>query len=78
MARPTVGMPYLVGSYLEKQRDLIQKEIAHLAGTRYLHKKEKTGDEDLLEFAAIQTLLNGGTVYLVEPEKRPGYRRSPV
>jgi len=37
----------------------------------HLHKKEKTGDEDLLESAAIQTLLNGGTVYMVEPEKMP-------
>ena len=37
----------------------------------HLHKKEKTGDEDLLEFAAIQTLLNGGTVYMVEAEKMP-------
>ena len=30
-----------------------------------------SGDEDLLEFAAIQTLLNRGTVYVVEPEKMP-------
>jgi len=30
--------------------------------------------EYLLEFAAIQTLLNGGTVYVVEPEKMPGVR----
>ena len=37
----------------------------------HLHKKEKTGDEDLLEFTAIQTLLNGGTVYVVEPETMP-------
>jgi hypothetical protein len=37
----------------------------------HLHKKEKTGDEDLLESAAIQTLVNGGTVYVVEPEKMP-------
>jgi hypothetical protein len=37
----------------------------------HLHKKEKTGDEDLLESAAIQTLLNGGTVYVVEPGKMP-------
>jgi hypothetical protein len=37
----------------------------------HLHKKEETGDEDLLEFSAIQTLLNGGTVYVVEPEKMP-------
>ena len=37
----------------------------------HLHKKEKTGDQDLLEFTAIRTLLNGGTVYVVEPEKMP-------
>ena len=37
----------------------------------HLHKKEKTGDQDLLEFTAIQTLLNGGTVYAVETEKMP-------
>ena len=37
----------------------------------HLHKKEKTGDEDLLESAAIRTLLNGGTVYMVEPGKMP-------
>ena len=37
----------------------------------HLHKKEKTGDEDLLEFAAIQTLLNGGAVYVVEPGTMP-------
>ena len=32
---------------------------------------EKRGDEDLLEFAAIQTLLNGGTGYRVAAEKIP-------
>jgi len=32
---------------------------------------EKRGDEDLLEFAAIQTPLNGGTVYWVGAEKMP-------
>jgi hypothetical protein len=37
----------------------------------HLHKKEKTGDEDLLEFTAIQTLLNGGNVYVVEPGTMP-------
>jgi hypothetical protein len=29
-------------------------------------------DEDLLDFAAVYTLLNGGAVYLVEPEEVPG------
>ena len=37
----------------------------------HLHKKEKTGDEDLLESTAIQTLLNGGTVYVVKPGTMP-------
>ncbi len=37
-----------------------------------LHSDAKPGDEDLLDAAAIQTLLNGGTVYAVEPEKVPG------
>ena len=37
----------------------------------HLHKKEKTDDEDLLEFTAIQTLLNGGNVYGVGAEKMP-------
>jgi hypothetical protein len=36
-----------------------------------LHKEAKPDDEDLLDFAAVQTLLNGGTVYAVEPEKVP-------
>jgi hypothetical protein len=37
----------------------------------HLHKKEKTGDEDLFEFTATRTLLNGGIVYVVEPENMP-------
>jgi hypothetical protein len=36
-----------------------------------LHRGVKPGDEDLLDFAAVHTLLNGGTVYAVEPEKVP-------
>ncbi len=30
------------------------------------------GDEDLLDFAAIHTFLNGGAVFAVEPEEVPG------
>jgi hypothetical protein len=29
-------------------------------------------DEDLLDLAALHTLLNSGTVYAVEPEQVPG------
>lgn len=37
-----------------------------------LHNEKETGDEDLMDFAAIHTLLNSGTVYAVEQEKVPG------
>jgi hypothetical protein len=37
----------------------------------HLHEKPELGDEDLLDFAALQTLLNGGTVYAVKPEELP-------
>ncbi|HEY9904411.1 MAG TPA: hypothetical protein V6D43_18575 [Candidatus Sericytochromatia bacterium] len=36
-----------------------------------LHSDAELGDEDLLDAAAIQTVLHGGTVYAVEPEKVP-------
>lgn len=39
--------------------------------TVFLHEEEETGDEDLLDFAAAHTLLNGGTVYTVPPEQVP-------
>lgn len=36
-----------------------------------VHTDAQPGDEDLLDSAAIQTLLNGGTVYAVEPDQVP-------
>ncbi len=36
-----------------------------------LHPEPEPDDEDMLDFVAIHTLLNGGTVYVVEPEKMP-------
>ncbi|HZP83493.1 MAG TPA: hypothetical protein VFB21_17750, partial [Chthonomonadaceae bacterium] len=36
-----------------------------------LHASAEPGDEDLVNYAAIQTLLNGGTIYTVEPEVLP-------
>jgi hypothetical protein len=36
-----------------------------------LREEAEPSDEDLLDFAAVQTFLNGGTVYAVEPEKVP-------
>jgi hypothetical protein len=37
----------------------------------HLSKRAKMGHKDLLDFAAIETLLNGGTVYAVEPKEVP-------
>lgn len=39
--------------------------------TILLHENEEAGDEDLLDLAAVLTLLKGGDVYAVEPEKVP-------
>ncbi|MBC7235878.1 MAG: hypothetical protein H5T69_08550, partial [Chloroflexi bacterium] len=39
--------------------------------TVHLRPEPTPGDEDLLDLAAIQTVLNGGTVYAVEPETVP-------
>lgn len=36
-----------------------------------LHTEAEPEDEDLLDAAAIQTLINGGTVYAVEPDVMP-------
>ena len=36
-----------------------------------LHAEPEPDDEDMLDFAAIHTLLNGGTVYAVEPNQVP-------
>ncbi|MDM9379770.1 hypothetical protein QUB80_03530 [Chlorogloeopsis sp. ULAP01] len=37
-----------------------------------VHPEQETGDEDLMDFAALHTLLNGGTVFAVSPEQVPG------
>ncbi len=36
-----------------------------------LHDEPESGDGDLLDFAAIQTILNGGAVYVTDPEEMP-------
>jgi hypothetical protein len=37
-----------------------------------LHEEAKPGGEDLLDFAAVHTFLNGGTVYALEPKNMLG------
>jgi hypothetical protein len=39
--------------------------------TAHLHDEQAPGDHDLLNTAAVQTLLHGGTVYAVEPDAVP-------
>jgi hypothetical protein len=41
------------------------------AGEARLHRKTEARDGDLVDFAAVQTLLNGGTVYALDPEEMP-------
>jgi hypothetical protein len=36
------------------------------------HDKEQVGDDDLLDLAAVQTYINSGTVYAVDPSEVPG------
>jgi hypothetical protein len=37
-----------------------------------LHEEMSSGDQDLLDYAAVQVLLNGGTVYALGSEEIPG------
>ncbi|OPY84347.1 MAG: hypothetical protein A4E72_02285 [Syntrophus sp. PtaU1.Bin208] len=43
--------------------------------TVLLDEKQEPGNEDLADFAAIQTFLNGGTVFVVPPNLLPGGAR---
>ena len=36
-----------------------------------LHSEPQPDDQDMLDFAAIHTLLNGGAVYTVDPGELP-------
>jgi hypothetical protein len=37
-----------------------------------VHEEAETGDEDLLDFATVHTLIKGGTTYVVQDEQIPG------
>ena len=37
-----------------------------------MHSQQEPGDEDLMDLAALHTILNGGTVYAVAPQQVPG------
>ena len=41
------------------------------AGQVQLHQEVEPGDQDLMDFAAVQVLLHGGSVYAVDLEKMP-------
>ncbi|CAD5939922.1 hypothetical protein PCC9214_01853 [Planktothrix tepida] len=40
-----------------------------------VHPEAEPGDDDLLNLAAVQTLLNGGIVYAVPPDSVPDEAR---
>jgi hypothetical protein len=39
--------------------------------TAIIHESHQAGDDELLDFAAVHTLLNGGAVYMVPPAEMP-------
>jgi hypothetical protein len=39
-----------------------------VSGSVAQYEKEQLGDEDLLSLAAVQVLVKGGTVFMVQPE----------
>lgn len=53
-----------LGEQIWGQYDLEKQQLQ-------VHQKHQSGDHDLLNIAAIQTILNGGTVFAVEPGKVP-------
>ncbi|MEQ8754023.1 MAG: hypothetical protein RID09_10965 [Coleofasciculus sp. G1-WW12-02] len=46
------------------------------SNTVQLHEQHQAGDQDLLDLAAVYTVLNGGTVFAVEPDRVPA--QSPI
>jgi hypothetical protein len=42
------------------------------SGNVHVHPSQQPGDHDLLDLAAIQTVANGGTVYVVDRDQMPG------
>jgi hypothetical protein len=42
-----------------------------MASSVHLHAERAPADEDLLDFAAIHTLANGGTVHAMKQEEVP-------
>ncbi len=41
----------------------------------HLHQEERTGDQDLLDLAAVNTYTNGGNVYVVSRQQVPGTKQ---
>jgi hypothetical protein len=44
----------------------------HETGKAFLHEERHPRDQDLLDFASVQTLLKGGGIYIAPPEEVPG------
>jgi hypothetical protein len=48
-------------------------DVSEDTGEVVLHDRPEPDDHDVLDFAAIHTLLKGGTVYAVPPHEVPGH-----
>ena len=56
---------------LDRDRDGRACETLPGTGETELHEEAGLGDGDLLDFASVQTLLNRGTVYVLNSEDMP-------
>lgn len=78
--KTTTDLPEAVlAAHHGRVADLFVPIDVHLWGTADLqgnqvqiHKEKQPGDRDLLDLAAIQTILNGGSVFAVKQEEIPG------
>ncbi|HRW05504.1 MAG TPA: hypothetical protein P5121_10435 [Caldilineaceae bacterium] len=68
----------VAGAYFQRIDTLfVQKDLQQWgtfdkqANTVHIHQNQQAGDTDLLDFAAVHTMLNGGTVYAVTPQEVP-------
>jgi hypothetical protein len=62
-AHGRVGLLFVAAG--RQHRGIFDRE----SGTVELHREKEAAGEDLLEIAAIQTFLNGGSVFILSPEK---------
>ncbi len=68
----------VIAAYSNRVESLFVADDLHQWGTFNsetntvnIDQEQKPDNEDLFDLAAVQTIINGGTVYVVEPDKAP-------